>query len=79
MSVEEADRSGLSRVLGRFPASRNDLFFEGLGADVAQMGVAAGSSVDNLDVVEHIGTRKITGFVDSFADTLALPIIAAVL
>jgi hypothetical protein len=36
------------------------------------MAMPAGSTIEDLDIVEDIGTSQITGFVDTFADTLLL-------
>ncbi len=59
------------RNRGHPAASRRGLL-EGLGTDPAEMTVAAGSIVEDLDVVEDVGPRQLARLVDAFADALLL-------
>ena len=54
-----------------FPASRRG-GFERLGIDAANMAVAAGSVVEDLDIVEDVGTGEVPCFVDALLNALLL-------
>ncbi|ANI21820.1 hypothetical protein AB870_26180 (plasmid) [Pandoraea faecigallinarum] len=62
----EKVQDGLLPELRHFPASRQGTF-KGLGTDATQMGMTAGSIVKDFDVIEDVGARQITGFVDAFS------------
>jgi len=51
----------------QLPASRCGAF-ERLGTDAAEMGVAACPVVEDLDVIEDVGSSEVSGFVDVFSD-----------
>jgi hypothetical protein len=59
------------RFGGQFRASRRGAF-EHVGADAAQVTVAAGSIVEHLQVIEDIGVRQVKCFVGPFLDALFL-------
>ena len=60
-----------SRFGRHFPASRRG-GFERLGTDAANMAVAAGSVVEDLDIVENVGSGEVAGFVDALLNALLL-------
>lgn len=62
-----ADALDCFRFGGQVPASRRG-GFERLGTDAAEMAVTTGTVVEHFDVVEHIGSGEVAGFVDPFAD-----------
>jgi len=55
------------RYRGHAAASRRGLF-EGFGTDAAQVAMTAGTIVEDLDVVEHVGASELAGLVDAVAD-----------
>ena len=56
--------------IGRqIPASRCGAF-ERLGTDTTEIGMPAGSVVEDLDIIEDVGSGEVSGFVDAFSDTL---------
>src|ERR1700743_286092 len=62
---------GLPRDLRHFAASRRHAF-KRIGTDAAEMGMATGAIVEDLDVVKDIGATPTAGFVDTFADAFFL-------
>jgi len=54
-----------------FSASRRG-GFERLGTDAANMAMAAGSVVEDLDILEDVGTSEVAGFVDTLSNALLL-------
>ena len=63
--------SGLPRKLRPFTASCRGPF-KGVGTDATQMGMAAGTIVEDLDVIEDIRATQLAGLIDAFADTFFL-------
>ena len=59
------------RIGRQFPASRGGAF-KRLGTDAAKMRMAAGSVVEDLDIVKNVGSGEVPGFVDAFSDALLL-------
>ncbi len=55
------------RFGGQIPASRRGVF-KRLGTDATEMAVTTGSVVEHFDVIEHVGSGEVSGFVDAFAD-----------
>lgn len=54
-----------------FPASRRG-GFERLGTDAANMTMAAGSVVEDLDIIEDVGAGEVSGFIDTFSNAFLL-------
>src|SRR6516165_9477745 len=69
--VHERRLLDFPRYRGHAGASRRSPF-KGLGADAAEVTVAAGSIVEHLDVVEDVGAGELARFVDSLAYALFL-------
>ena len=62
---------GLTPLFGHFTPSQRSLF-KGFGTDAADVAMTTGSIVEDLGVVEDIGTGEIAGLIEAFADTFLL-------